>query len=181
MKRQQPYEIKLVGLRSGIYHYDFKIENEFLDLFEQKLINQVVAEFHLSLEKQNESNFNLEVHLKGNLIEICDRCTDEVNLTIQSHQFLMIKLLDEKSDSGDENIWYLPSNTVFVNFANYFYELITLSKPLRITCELDKNRKQCNSKVNEILEDLAPSNNKNKNKNKENPIWDKLKEINFDN
>ena len=175
MEKFRKYEVGLGGLKIGTHEFDFEVDNGFFSLFEFSLIKAGTVRVNISLEKQSNVAYVLDLTLEGVLDLECDRCQQDVHLPIYNSDSTVLKLSNEQ-DVEVEGIWFLPIDTTSVNLANLIYENISVCKPLKTVCTMVANNK-CDQEQEKLLNKLKPGKTKVE---KENPVWDQLKNLKFE-
>ena len=110
--------------------------------------------------------------MEGILIDIaCDICGDNLDFKIKNETEFIIKESTKINNSDDEIIFIDPKQKV-IELDHFFYELIYISVPQRITHESSKS--ECNIEMLRLIEKYK------KNKKIDTSSWDKLKELKID-
>ena len=127
---------------------------------------------YLFFSKGVSSNYLLKFKLEGILIDIaCDICGDNLDFKIKNETEFIIKESTKIINSDDEIIFIDPKQKV-IELNQFFYELIYISVPQRITHENSKS--ECNIEMLRLIEKYK------KNKKIDTSSWDKLKELKID-
>lgn len=170
------YKIQFGGLSMGEHQFEFDINNKFFEQFSESEITEADIQVKANLVKQN-TLMHIMFTFEGTVKLSCDRCLIDYNCPISGREKLVIKH-GNPEESNDE-ILVLKEGLEEVNFAQYLYEFIELSIPVRkVPCEdeeLDIDV-ECDeetlAKFNELKIDEEPSTN---------PEWEQLKNIKFNN
>ena len=178
MKILDHFSIPIEGMQNGQHEKTFSIAKPFFDNFEQSLIKEGAFEVNLELDKRSDL-IELIFDIAGNYKTVCDRCTATVDFPLQTQTTLLVKYADELSE--ESNVMYITRDTHHINVSKYLYDSICLAVPLMkvFDCESLVNR-PCDLVVLDELERFTEDPIEDK-QDKANPIWDKLKNINFDN
>jgi len=163
MKLRQDFVIPFIGLKLGKHDFDFKIDQTFLSLFEYNEFEKLASDVQLILDKK--STF-LELHFKHKgFVEVaCDRSGELFDLPIKGKLKIIVKFGEAFNDEHDE-ILVLTHGSSEVDVAQYIYEMILLSIPLKRLHPKYKNDQP-----------LYESDN-NTTINETDPRWDQLKNI----
>ncbi len=174
-KPLKEYNIQFIGLKDGKHDFKYTIDNTFFKNFEFDEFNKVNIQQHVTLTKKPTL---LELHFRaiGTVNVQCDVSSEYYNESIDSEFDLIVNFGDAFNDEN-EAILILPHGEYEVNIAQYIYELIVLSLPVKRVHPgvLDGT---LNSEILNKLEELSPK----KLEHKENvedidPRWDKLKKL----
>lgn len=175
MKALKDYNIQFVGLKLGKHHFDYKITKAFFDCFEYDEFNEVSVITNITLDKKTtlmELNFQIEGWVNVN----CDLTNEPYNQEISGMFDLVVKFGQEYNDENDA-ILIIPHAEYEINVAQYIYELIILSVPLKRIHPGVKDG-TLKSEALKKLEELSPKQKDNNNNTDEvDPRWDKLKKL----
>ena len=170
------YKIQFGGLSIGEHQFEFEVTQKFFEQFKDSEITKANVQVKANLIKQN-SLMHILFSFEGNVNLNCDRCLINYDCPISGQEKLVIKY-GNPEESNDE-ILVLKEGLEEADFTQYLYEYIELAIPSRkVPCEdeeLDIDV-ECDeetlAKFNELKTEEEPS---------ENPEWDKLKNIKFNN
>jgi uncharacterized metal-binding protein YceD (DUF177 family) len=178
MKILDHFSIPIEGMQNGKHEKTFSIAKPFFNHFEQSLIKEGNFEVKLELDKRSDL-IELIFDIAGTFETVCDRCTATVNFPLQTEASLLVKFADEP---GEElNVMYITRDTHHINVSKYLYETICLAVPLMKVFDCDRLEKSpCDFTVLDKLDRFSVEPIEDK-EDKANPIWEKLKGINFDN
>ncbi|HEX9827961.1 MAG TPA: DUF177 domain-containing protein [Flavobacteriaceae bacterium] len=176
MKPLKEYIIPFVGLKLGKHHFDYQINKAFLEHFGYDDFNDVNVATAIVFEKKTTL---LELHFKasGTVNVNCDISNEPYNQKIKGTFDLIVKFGDEYNDEYDD-ILIIPHEEYEINVAQYIYELIILSVPVkRIHPGVKDGTLQ--SDILKKLEELSPKDLENKEKASEeiDPRWNTLKKL----
>lgn len=169
------YSIPVRGLRIGMHHFDFQVDNEFFKQFEGSPVTEGEVEVTLNLDKRPDM-FLLEFALAGTVKADCDRCLAQIDLPVKDTQHLIVKF-SEQAEAEDADVVYVHPEIQQLNVAKYVYEYIILSMPIIkvYDCESEVSR-PCNQ---EMLRYLQNGNGEHEPEAtiESNPIWEELKKL----
>jgi len=167
------FSIPLKGLKTGRYSFDFKIDNEFFEKFEESEIKEGVLSATVEIEKMS-SHLDLIVKISGTVTINCDRCLEMFSHRINCENRLIVKS-EEDISSSDADIIYLPADEYELDLRQHFYEFIHLALPIRRVHPAGKDGKTgCNSEMIKRLNELLIDEDK---QNNADPRWDELKKL----
>jgi len=150
MKRadNSEYSIPLKGMAVGKHRFYFEIGGEFFREYE----SSEVIEAELSVEVdviRSSSLMNIYGVISGRVGVECDRCLDELHLSIDAELSLIVKFAKDIDEEGDEIMVVDPSEGE-LDLSQLFYDTVILSLPLqRVHDEGD-----CNPEMVKKLESL---------------------------
>jgi uncharacterized metal-binding protein YceD (DUF177 family) len=174
MNNLKEYLIPFIGLKIGKHQFDYQLDNTFFAHFDYDEFNEASIKVSIVLEKKS-TMLELNFTHKGTVNVPCDVSGEEFDLVIKGKLNLIVKFGDTFNDENEE-LLILPHGEFQVNVAQYIYESIVLSVPLR---RIHPGVKDGSLKeVIEKLESLAPKENKiNEQKDEIDPRWENLKKL----
>ncbi|WP_179318675.1 YceD family protein [Winogradskyella helgolandensis] len=175
MKALKSYTIPFVGLKIGMHHFDFQIDNTFFKHFEFDEYNAVDVKIDLEFEKRS-TLLELYFSAKGSINLNCDITNEPYDQAINDDFKLVVKFGNEYNDDN-EDILIIPHGEYEINVAQYIYELIILAVPIkRIHPGIEDGTLQ--SDILSKLEELSPSeDHKVKSSEDIDPRWNNLKKL----
>lgn len=127
LKRQ--FELDIYKLGNKKHRYEFEIDDQFFDMFEDSFLSK--GKLHVSLElDKSETMIIADFVIKGNVELVCDRSLDEFNHEVFAERQLIFKFGEEFEEISDE-IVIIPQNTQKLDVSQYIYEFIGLSIPMK--------------------------------------------------
>ncbi len=171
--------VNVRGLKQGSYTNTFEIGEEFFNCFEFSLIKN--GNLHVDLRIEKISNLaHLYFDIKGAISFPCDTCLADLPFEVNSTHKILVKQMEnsQASDYEDDDIAVLHEDQNELNIANYLYELISISKPMRSSCE-GLEPKPCDQDFKQILQQLKPQEQPQTIAETQAGTWDKLKQIKF--
>lgn len=174
MKDLKEYLIPFSGLKIGKHQFDYQLDNTFFKHFEYDEFNETSIKVNVVLEKKS-TMLELDFKHKGTVNVPCDVSGEEFDLPIKGKSKLLVKFGDAFNDENEE-LLILPHGEFQFSIAQYLYETIVLSVPLRRVHPGIKDGSL--TAVIEKLESLAPKQQKTA-EEKENidPRWENLKKL----
>ncbi|MBM3403753.1 MAG: DUF177 domain-containing protein [Bacteroidetes bacterium] len=153
MDKTKPYHLHFGGLKPGMHHYTYAIDESFFELFEESEVKSGQIGVDVQLEKKEGMQI-LDFNIKGTVHLHCDRCYDFYDQPIKGNEQLIVKFADTVGE--DEEVVFLPFETKQINLAPYLYEYIHLLIPMRrIHPDDDTGHPTCNPAVLDKLEHLS--------------------------
>ena len=168
------YSIPVKGLGIGTHHYAFTIDRTFFEQFEESLIKDGAIDLKVAFDKRSDM-YVLDFDFDGTVRTNCDRCLDEMDLTIAGEQQLLVKLSIEERVEEAEVVYVSPELSKF-NIAKYIYEFISLAMPL---IKVHEDESHCNPDMIAYL-DGTQTEEEVEDEEQINPIWEELKKFKSD-
>lgn len=144
MGKYSQYKIDLRNLPDSVTTYSYELDQKFFDAIDQEEVRKGFVKVELSV-RETIAAFEFNFHSIGTIQIPCDRCLDEMNQEIDTHNRLIVKLGEEYSEESDE-IVTIPEDEGAINIAWYLYEFIVLNIPMKHVHESGKCNKMMTSK-----------------------------------
>lgn len=169
MKVSDQFNVPLKVLKEGTRLFEYKLEGEFFQSFENELVG--VCEIHLkvTLDKRSEAIIVTFSH-GGYIITDCDRCLEEIKLPVQGTKTFVLKFVED-SQEDEEDIVYVPYDADKFDLSSLINEVVTLSLPMVKTYDCQNDVKApCNPEVLKYL-------NRQESSEDLSPVWAELKNL----
>ncbi len=153
MRKLAAFTIPFVGLKQGKHEFDYQIDREFFEHFEYEEFHNSNVNIDLLFEKKS-TMMELTFRASGMVNVDCDLTNEPYDQEIDGELVMVVKFGDEFNDDNEE-LLILPHGEFQINVAQYIYELVVLSVPLKRVHPgvLDGSME---SEVLEKLEELSP-------------------------
>ena len=178
MKKGSEYEIPFTGLKDEIHHFNYKIGKPFFELLDYSDISDADLEVNLTLDKR-ETMMVAEFDISGTVVTTCDRCTDDMELSIATTDELIYKF--GEADLDDEKIIMIHPNDISINIQHPIYEFAAIQLPSKRTHEEgDCNPEMINALDQYLMiESDSPSETGSEEEDDEDvdPRWNELKKL----
>ncbi len=177
MSKTKEYLIPFIGLKLGKHHFEYQISNAFFEIFDYDEFQNSDIKVNVVLEKQSNL-LELNFKHKGTVNVPCDMTGEDFDLPIKGKMKLIVRF-GEEFNNDNEELLILPFGEFEIDIAQYVYEMIVLSVPLRRVHPGVKDG-SLKTEALEKLNELSIKENKEENKEKEeniDPRWDKLKQL----
>ncbi|MEZ4971378.1 MAG: DUF177 domain-containing protein [Flavobacteriaceae bacterium] len=173
MMQHKEFVIPFSGLKQGKHEFEYTIENTFFESFEYDEFNGADIKLDVTLNKMS-TMMELEMKAVGTVNVDCDLTSEPYDQKIKADLELVVKFGEEYNNDNDE-ILIIPHGEHQINIAQYVYEMLVLSVPLKKVHPgvLDGT---LHSEVLDKLEELQPKDTK-ENKEDIDPRWDALKKL----
>lgn len=171
--QHKEFIIPFSGLKQGKHEFEYTIDNTFFESFEYDEFNGADIKLDVTLNKMS-TMMELEMKARGTVNVNCDLTSEPYDQKIKADLELVVKFGDEYNNDNDE-ILIIPHSEYQINIAQYVYEMLVLSVPLKKVHPgvLDGTLQ---SEVLDKLEELQPKDTK-ENKEDIDPRWDALKKL----
>ncbi len=179
MNKTKEYLIPFIGLKLGKHHFEYQINNAFFEIFDYHEFNNSNIKVNVVLEKKSNL-LELAFKHKGTVNVPCDMTNEEFDLPIKGKMKLIVRFGDIYNNDNEE-LLILPHGEFQIDIAQYLYEMIVLSVPLKRIHPGIKDG-SLNTEVLQKLKELTikeqKKEHKKEQKNKDiDPRWDKLKQL----
>lgn len=162
------FVIPFSGLKAGNYQYDFDIDNEFFEHFDQSEIQQAKIKVNVDMDRQQRMLVFL-FSIDGTVVVPCDRCLVDFDLPISGQEQLIVKFGEEHREET-EDIFIITENEHSFNLGPFIYEYIHLLIPYRRVHGVDENGKSlCDPAMTKYI--------KHEDDKATDPRWDALKAL----
>jgi uncharacterized metal-binding protein YceD (DUF177 family) len=176
MNKTKDYLIPFVGLKLGKHHFEYQVNNKFFEIFDYHEFQNSDIKVNLVLDKKS-TMLELSFKHKGTVNVPCDMTSEDFDLPIKGKMNLIVRF-GEAFNNDNEELLILPHGEFEIDVAQYMYEMIVLSVPLR---RVHPGIKDGSLKTEALtkLKELAVKEKKEEKKEEENidPRWDKLKQL----
>jgi uncharacterized metal-binding protein YceD (DUF177 family) len=164
------FVIPFRGLKEGEHQFEYIINNAFFEVYQYEDILDADINVHLNFVKKS-TLLELSFIAKGEVQVTCDISNELFFQPIEGRLDLVIKF-GEEYNNDNEDILIIPYGDFEIDIAQYIYEMIVLSLPVKKIHPgiIDGTLK---TDILDKLEELQP--NKEQNNNSIDPRWDKLK------
>lgn len=173
------FKIAFAGLKQGKHEFSFELDNEFFESFGYDEFNSSAATATVELDKRSTL---MDLHIKGlgSVNVNCDVTNEPFDMPIDATINIVVKFGDRFNDDN-EDILILPHGEYEINVAQYLYEAIVLSIPIKKT-HPGLEDGSLESDVLEKLKELQLSSSDDSEGNLDiDPRWDVLKKLKTDN
>lgn len=176
MSKTKEFLIPFVGLKLGKHHFEYQVNNKFFENFEYNEFQSSDIKVSLVLDKKS-TMLELDFKHKGTVNVPCDLTGEDFDLPIKGKMKLIVRFGDEFNNDNEE-LLILPHGEFEIDVAQYIYEMIALSVPLKRVHPGVKDGSLQTEALNKLNE-LRVKEEKVENKQEEDidPRWEKLKKL----
>jgi uncharacterized metal-binding protein YceD (DUF177 family) len=151
MNFRREFEIAFVGLKPGLHHFEYQIDDKFFTHYETQDFTNCKALIKLELDKKNGFML-LKFDIDGTIDISCDRCGNPLTLQLWEEFKVVVKLVDNPDEMNeqeeDPDVYYISRGESHLHLADWIYEFINLSIPMQKMCGEDtKGNSLCNQEV----------------------------------
>ena len=172
MEKILAFLIPFVGLKGGLHHFEFNINNEFFEIYNFFDFKKSDVKVHLAFEKK-VNMLKLDFNASGKVTVPCDVTNEYFDLSVKSDFNLIVKF-GEIENYNDDELLILPHGSYQIDVAPYIYEMTVLSIPAKKVHPGIENG-TLKSEILEKLKNLEPR--ENPLSGQTDPRWDKLKDL----
>ena len=156
MENSGLYIVSFKGLPVGKHLFDWTIGSSFFAMYEMSDISDASIDVQLTLVKHTRF---LELHFAfdGWAEVSCDRCLDPLKIDVASDARMFVNFGEHEGedDSDDNDAIILPHGEDRLDVAQYLYEYVHLSLPIR---RVHSDETDCNQEMMRKLEQYLVKN-----------------------
>jgi len=178
MSKSKEYVIPFVGLKLGKHRFEYQINNAFFEIFDYNEFQNSEIKVDVVLEKKSNL-LEISFKHKGVVNVPCDLTSEDFDLPVKGKLKLIVRF-GESFNNDNEELLILPFGEFEIDIAQYIYEMIVLSIPLKRVHPGIKDG-TLNTEALAKLKELTIKEKKKEKKEKEeeniDPRWEKLKQL----
>ena len=183
MKVTNEFLIPFIGLKLGKHQFEYQISKAFFEHFDFDEFESANIKVNIVLEKKNTM---LELNFKhsGTINVPCDLTNEDFDLPIKGNLKLVVRFGETFNDEN-EDLLILPIGEHQIDVAQYIYEMVVLSIPLKKTHPGIKDGTLETKALSKLKEISVTEQTQEENVQEEteikaentDPRWDKLKKL----
>ena len=139
------YNVDLKNLSPGVHELEYLLENKFFVDIDGTEVQKGKVKVHLTV-KRSSMMFEMNFQIEGVVVVPCDRCLDDMEIPIDTHNRLVVKFGKEYAEESDEVV-VIPEEEGAINLAWFLYEFIALAVPMKHVHAPGKCNKAMSSKL----------------------------------
>ena len=139
------YNVDLKNLAPGVHEFEYLLENKFFVDIDGDQVQKGKVKVRLTV-KRSSLMFEMNFQMEGVVLVPCDRCLDDMEIPIDTHNRLVVKFGKEYAEESDEVV-VIPEEEGAINIAWFLYEFIALSVPMKHVHAPGKCNKAMSSKL----------------------------------
>jgi len=124
------YNIDLKSLPQGVHCFKYPLQNQFFLDIDGTEVQKGKLSVDLSVKCSSAGVFEMSFQIEGVVFVPCDRCLDEVEVSIETQNRLVVKFGEEYAEESDEVV-VIPEDEGAINLAWFIYEFIALAVPAK--------------------------------------------------
>jgi len=179
MSKTKEYVIPFVGLKLGKHKFEYQINNAFFEIFDYNEFQNSDIKVNVVLDKKSNL-LEIDFKHKGIINVPCDLTSEDFDLPVKGKLKLIVRF-GETFNNDNEELLILPFGEFEIDIAQYIYEMIVLSIPLRRVHPGIKDgslKTEALTKLKELaIEEQTKKNKEEKEEENIDPRWDKLKQL----
>ena len=133
------------NLTPGVHEFEYLLENKFFVDIAGDLVQKGKVKVNLTV-KRSTMMFEMNFQIDGVVMVPCDRCLDDMEMPIDTHNRLVVKFGKEYAEENDEVV-IIPEDEGSINIAWFLYEFIALAIPMKHIHAPGKCNKTMSSKL----------------------------------
>ncbi|MCI5058846.1 MAG: DUF177 domain-containing protein [Flavobacteriales bacterium] len=130
MRTLEQYTIEFAGLKNGNHHFDFELDQHFLENFPLDETVDIAMKVFVELEK-SDALLNFNCSINGTTTQPCDSCGELCDISFDNEDQLLVKFSSNAEEVGSDNMVILDLNEHKIDLSQFLYELVVLSSPLK--------------------------------------------------
>ena len=173
MERKSEFMLPFVGLKEGVHHFKYDIENTFFKAYDFNDFFDAKIKVDLTFDKK-ATLMDLNFKAVGSVEVACDVSNEHFDFPIDTNYDWIIKFGDDYNNDNDE-ILIIPHGTYQIDVAQPIYEMIVLAIPLKIIHPGIEDG-TLESEILNKLQELKPK-ERSTSEQESDPRWNKLKDL----
>lgn len=145
MGKFSAFKLPLKSLGTGTHNFEYHLDKQFFANMESSDVHDADLAVHLTV-KYNGDFYDLDFHVSGEVVLICDRCLDDLHYPIDTTYHIIVKYGEDYNDDSDE-ILEIPESDNTLNVAYMLYDTVELAIPIKHVHPLGK----CNRQMSALL------------------------------
>ncbi|MBN1107309.1 MAG: DUF177 domain-containing protein [Bacteroidales bacterium] len=125
------YNIPISGLKDGRHRFEFEVEDDFFEQFEESEIKEGNLAVTVEAEKTS-SHIDMIITIGGTVNISCDRCLGIFSQPLNCENRLLVRS-GKVYDDSDPDIITVPDDDSTLDMSQYLYEYILLALPVKRT------------------------------------------------
>ena len=193
MGKYTAFKLPLKSLGVGTHEFEYHLDKQFFVNMESSDIHD--ADLNVALTVQyNGDIYNLDFHITGEVVLICDRCLDDLRFPINATYHIVVKYGEDYNDDNDE-VLEIPETDNTLNVAYMIKDTVELAIPMKHVHPLGKCNRQMSAMLkkhratsgdddaeleNELIDEIDNIDAQSSAAGNSDPRWDALRKLSDD-
>ena len=193
MGKYTAFKLPLKSLGVGTHEFEYLLDKQFFVNMESSDIHD--ADLNVALTVQyNGDIYNLDFHITGEVVLICDRCLDDLRFPIDATYHIVVKYGEDYNDDNDE-VLEIPETDNTLNVAYMIKDTVELAIPMKHVHPLGKCNRQMSAMLkkhratsgdddaeleNELIDEIDNIDTQSSAAGNSDPRWDALRKLSDD-
>lgn len=193
MGKYTAFKLPLKSLGVGTHEFEYHLDKQFFVNMESSDIHD--ADLNVTLTVQyNGDIYNLDFHITGEVVLICDRCLDDLRFPIDATYHIVVKYGEDYNDDNDE-VLEIPETDNTLNVAYMIKDTVELAIPMKHVHPLGKCNRQMSAMLkkhratsgdddaeleNELIDEIDNIDAQSSAAGNSDPRWDALRKLSDD-
>ena len=193
MGKYTAFKLPLKSLGVGTHEFEYHLDKQFFVNMESSDIHD--ADLNVALTVQyNGDIYNLDFHITGEVVLICDRCLDDLRFPIDATYHIVVKYGEDYNDDNDE-VLEIPETDNTLNVAYMIKDTVELAIPIKHVHPLGKCNRQMSAMLkkhratsgdddaeleNELIDEIDNIDAQSSAAGNSDPRWDALRKLSDD-
>lgn len=193
MGKYTAFKLPLKSLGVGTHEFEYHLDKQFFVNMESSDIHD--ADLNVALTVQyNGDIYNLDFHITGEVVLICDRCLDDLRFPIDATYHIVVKYGEDYNDDNDE-VLEIPETDNTLNVAYMIKDTVELAIPMKHVHPLGKCNRQMSAMLkkhratsgdddaeleNELIDEIDNIDAQSSAAGNSDPRWDALRKLTDD-
>ena len=193
MGKYNAFKLPLKSLGVGTHEFEYHLDKQFFVNMESSDIHD--ADLNVALTVQyNGDIYNLDFHITGEVVLICDRCLDDLRFPIDATYHIVVKYGEDYNDDNDE-VLEIPETDNTLNVAYMIKDTVELAIPMKHVHPLGKCNRQMSAMLkkhratsgdddaeleNELIDEIDNIDAQSSAAGNSDPRWDALRKLSDD-
>lgn len=126
---KDPYRVNIVGLSNKVHHFEFDLDDDFLNRYGHELFSKGSFRANVALDK-HETFLEVDLRIEGTAQLICDRSLEPYDQPVSTHKKILFKYGERNEELSDE-VMMIDREAVSLDLGQYMYEFIGLALPMK--------------------------------------------------
>ena len=193
MGKYTAFKLPLKSIGVGTHEFEYHLDKQFFVNMESSDIHD--ADLNVALTVQyNGDIYNLDFHITGEVVLICDRCLDDLRFPIDATYHIVVKYGEDYNDDNDE-VLEIPETDNTLNVAYMIKDTVELAIPVKHVHPLGKCNRQMSAMLkkhratsgdddaeleNELIDEIDNIDAQSSAAGNSDPRWDALRKLSDD-